>query len=100
MTEPAGDTIDTLDALPTEELRQRAFHIARERRDLGFFVDIIQHLPHSIDAETLDGSPGAVSATITDLVSIWREFTGHGYGELEPLARAAFIDYLTKHPTA
>jgi len=99
MTEPAGETIDTLDALSTEELRQRAFHIARERRDLEFFKGIIQHLPHSIDAETLDGSLGSVSATITDLVSIWREFTGHGYGDMEPIARAAFIDYLTRHPT-
>jgi len=28
---------------------------------------------------------------------LWRELTGHGYGDQEPLVRAAFIDYLQKH---
>jgi hypothetical protein len=93
----SGDTVDTLDALSTEELRVRAFHLARENHDLAFFRDLIQHLPHSIDAETLDGSLGSVGASMSDLVSIWREFTGHGYGDMEPIARAAFIDYITKH---
>jgi hypothetical protein len=56
----------------------------------------VRHLPHADDAESLDGSLGAVGATIDDAVALWRELTGHGYGESEPLLRAAFIDYLSR----
>ncbi|HKD97278.1 MAG TPA: hypothetical protein VKB69_06685 [Micromonosporaceae bacterium] len=98
-TEPTRPTLEELDALPTEELRERAFELARERHDAGFFVDIIESLPHADDAGQLDGSLGSFGASISDLVSLWREFTGHGYGESEPLLRAAFIDYLLSHET-
>jgi hypothetical protein len=98
MTDQAASLAE-LDALSTEELRERAFHQARERHDIGFFVNIIRHLPHADDAESVDGSLGSVGAEISDLVSMWREFTGHGYGDAEPLLRAAFIDYLMKPKT-
>ena len=91
---------DKLDALPTEELRERAFAIAKKRHDIGFFWSLIQHLPHADDAESLDASLGAVGASIADAVALWRELTGHGYGESEPLLRAAFIDYVIRHEGA
>jgi hypothetical protein len=91
---------DKLDELPTEELRERAFAIAVKRRDIGFFWSLIQHLPHADDAESLDASLGAVGASISDAVALWRELTGHEYGENEPLLRAAFIDYLTRYDGA
>jgi alkylhydroperoxidase family enzyme len=94
---PRPELLATLDALPTEELRQRAFARARERLDLAFFWSVIKHLPHADDAEELDASLGAVGASVDDAVALWREFTGHGYGESEPLLRAAFIDYLMRH---
>ena len=90
------ESVAELDALPTEELRQRAFAKARRHADVGFFWSLVRHLPHADDAESLDGSLGAVGATIDDAVALWRELTGHGYGESEPLLRAAFIDYLQK----
>ena len=37
-----------------------------------------------------------VGPTIDEAVALWRELTGHGYGEQEPLLRAAFIDYLQR----
>jgi hypothetical protein len=86
-----------LDALSTEELRERAFATARERHDLGFFWSVFKHLPDSDEAATLDGAPNSVGPTIEEAVALWRELTGHGYGEKEPLLRAAFIDYLQKH---
>jgi hypothetical protein len=89
-----------LDALPTEELREKAFALAVKRRDLGFFWDIFRHLPHADDTQSLDASLGAVGASISDAVSLWREMTGHGYGDQEPLLRAAFIDYLSRHDGA
>ena len=90
--------LDELDALTTEELRERAFHIARERHDVRFFVQVIRLLPASEDAEdNIDGSLGSIGESITDLVGLWREFTGHGLGNAEPVLRAEFIDYLMKH---
>jgi len=97
MTTESRPTLEELDALPTEELRERAFQLARQRHDAGFFVTVIRHLPHADDTEQLDGSLGSFGASISDLVSMWREFTGHGYGESEPLLRAEFIDYLMAH---
>jgi hypothetical protein len=93
----AGDSFAALDALSTEQLRERAFAIARQNHDVAFFWSVLRHLPHADDAEGLDGSLGAYGASVDDAVGLWREFTGHGYGEAEPLLRAAFIDYLLKH---
>jgi hypothetical protein len=93
----ASRTFAELDALSTEELRERAFALARERRDVGFFWSVLRHLPDADEAEALDGSPNSVGPTIDEAVALLREFTGHGYGETEPLLRAAFIDYLLKH---
>ena len=90
------DGVAELDALSTEELRKRAFSKARHHADVKFFWTLLRHLPHAGDAESLDGSLGAVGATVDDAVALWREMTGHGYGESEPLLRAAFIDYLQK----
>jgi hypothetical protein len=90
-------TFAELDGLSTEELRERAFARARERRDLGFFWSVFKHLPDADDAAALDGAPNSVGPTVDEFVALWRELTGHhGYGEQEPLLRAAFIDYLQK----
>ena len=86
-----------LDLLTTEELRERAFAIALKRHDVGFFWSVLKHLPHADDAESLDASLGAFGASVADAIALWREFSGHGYGENEPLLRAAFVDYLSRH---
>jgi hypothetical protein len=90
------DRLAELDALSTEELRKRAFARAIDRRDVSFFWSVLRHLPHADDTEELDASLGAVGASVDDAVALWRELTGHGYGQAEPLLRAAFIDYLTR----
>ena len=82
--------------MPTEELRERAFAKAREQRDVKFFWSVFKHLPDSDEAASLDGAPHSVGPTVDEAVALWRELTGHGYGEQEPLLRAAFIDYLQK----
>lgn len=86
-----------LDALSTEELRERAFALARQRRDLRFFWSVLQHLPDADEAQALDGAPNSVGPTIDEASALWREFTGHeSFAETEPLLRAAFIDYLLR----
>jgi len=93
----AGTRLAELDALATEALRERAFALARERHDLSFFWDLLRHLPAADgDGEGADGSLG-VQSGIDEAVALWRELRGHGYGQEEPLLRAAFIDYLVAH---
>ena len=85
---------ERLESLSTEELRERAFAKARRRHDVGFFWTVFKHLPAADDAESLDGSLGTVGASVNDAIALFREFTGHDYGDAEPLLRAAFVDYL------
>ncbi|WP_329106295.1 hypothetical protein OG792_00590 [Micromonospora sp. NBC_01699] len=95
----SGSDFAQLDALSTEELRERAFARARERLDVAFFWSVLRHLPNADEATVLDGSPNSVGPTVDEAVALWRQLTGHGYAEpdTEPLLRAAFIDYLLKH---
>lgn len=97
MTTVAGMDESDLSELSTQELRERAFALARERRDLGFFWEVIQRLPHSQEAEEVDGSLGSVGPAIDSVVELWHELTGHDadYGTAEPILRARFIEYLT-----
>lgn len=88
-----GGPADDLDTLSTEELRQRAFALARRRRDLGFLWDLFTHVPRHHD-EGHDGWLGSLTVSFEDAASLWREVTGHRYGEAEPVVRAKFIDYL------
>src|SRR4051812_30514757 len=83
-----------LDGLSTEELRKRAFHRAERHADIGFFWDLIKHLPSSADLETEDGSLGSVSGSISELVPLVRELLGKDLGDSEPLLRARYLDYL------
>ncbi len=83
-----------LDALTTDELRQRAFEKAREDHDVGFFWDVIKHLHSTRGLVSGDGSSGAVTGTIAEAVEIARELMGKDLGDDEPLLRARFLDYL------
>lgn len=95
-----GTTASELDALSTEDLRHRAFTLAVHRHDVAFLWSVFKHLPHSEQYEDVDGWLGDIGASVSDAVAAWREFTGHGgYGDSEPLLRAAFIDYIQRHET-
>jgi hypothetical protein len=85
-----------LEALSTEELRAKAFSVAEHRLDVGFFWDLVKHLPAAQDLaadDTFSGAPAAVS----DLVELLRELRGDHLAEAEPLLRAKFVDYLVAH---
>ena len=90
-------TFDELDHLSTDELRDRAFNRAERHGDVGFFWDLIKHLPATANLEGEDGSLGGVSLGITETIELVREMIGSDYGDLEPLIRARFIDYLQNH---
>ena len=89
-------TFAELDALTTEELRERAFARAREHHDVKFFWSVLRHLPDADEAAALDGAPNSIGPTVDEAVALWRELEGRDLGAQEPLLRAAFIDYLSK----
>ena len=90
-------TFEELDQLSTEELRDRAFAVAEHRTDVGFFWDLIKHLPATASLEGEDGSLGGLSLGIAETVELVREMLGSDLGDFEPLIRARFVDYLTRH---
>ncbi|BBH65107.1 hypothetical protein ACTI_17920 [Actinoplanes sp. OR16] len=92
----SSPTFAELDALSTEELRERAFARAREHHDVKFYWSVLRHLPDADEAAALDGAPNSIGPTIDEAVALWRELEGRDLGESEPLLRAAFIDYLSR----
>ncbi len=85
-----------LEAMTTEELRAKAFSVAEHRVDVGFFWDLLKHLPASANVAR-DDSFSAASATLSDVLELLREFRGDHLGDSEPLVRAKFVDYLERH---
>ena len=96
MSDEERPSVEELDRLSTEELRQRAFERAEQQRDVGFFWDLIKHLPSSDDVAAEDASSGNITGGLAEVVEMGRELMGRGLGETEPLVRARFIDYLRK----
>jgi hypothetical protein len=87
-------SVEELDRLSTEELRHRAFDRAEGKHDVGFFWDLIRHLPPAENVAAEDASAGHITGGIAEAVETVRELLGHDLGETEPLLRARFIDYL------
>lgn len=87
-------SVEELEALSTEELRRRAFDRAEHRHDVGFFWDLIRHLPGAEDVASEDASSGNITGGIAEALEAVRELFGRGLGDAEPLVRAKFIDYL------
>ncbi|MDQ1712114.1 MAG: hypothetical protein QOE45_1564 [Frankiaceae bacterium] len=85
-----------LESLSTDELHAKAFALAERRFDVGFFWDLLKHLPASMRAAGDDAFSGAPAA-VSDAVELFREFRGDHLGDAEPLIRAKFVDYLAAH---
>ena len=89
----ADDTV--LEDLPYDELRDRAFAVAEEKHDYGFFVDLFNHTPAMLDASTEGGDLGAISGSLVETVRAARQvFSSESVGDLEPLFRARFATYI------
>jgi hypothetical protein len=89
-----------LDRQSTPILQSHAFALARERRDWRFFIELFRHTPTALEAEDLDPDVSEIGVAIDDLLGMWREATKGDWGGAEPLARAAFIDYIRKYGAA
>ena len=89
---------DQLADLPFDELKHRALKLAEKRHDVGFFFDLIRHTPAAEATADEGGSLGDFAGTITELVEASRELFGsEDVGDLEPLFRARFEEYLRQH---
>jgi hypothetical protein len=87
-------SVDELDALPTDELRHRAFGLAERKRDVGFFWDLVKHLRASTDVASEDASAGNITGSITEAIHAVHELVSGELGDDEPMLRARFIDYI------
>lgn len=93
----SNEAIERLANLSTEELRHAAFSVAERRLDIGFFWDLLEHLPGAEGIATEDGSTGNITGGLSELIELVRGLMGRDYGSAEPMLRARFIDYLAKH---
>ncbi len=93
-----------LEDLPFDELRQRAFHVAERRLDLGFFVDVYSHMPGMVAIEGEGGDLGSTTGgTIIESIKAIRQMFGDSPEldeDSEALLRARFATYLREHGQA
>lgn len=95
MTDDAADPqIDDLEALPTAELRDRAFAKAKHSLDIRFFWDLVKHLPAAAAVGSEDASTGEITGGFAELAELGHEWAGGDLGDMEPLVRARYIEYL------
>lgn len=83
---------------PYEDLKHAAFERARQRKDISFFIGLFDHT--SAMAKTVDegGSLGEIGGTISEMIEAGNQLFGsEGVGDLEPMFRAVFADYLQTH---
>ena len=87
-------TIEELEALSTEELRDRAFDLARKRLDARFFWELLEAVPaveaaagheHEAEEDIL-----SFSARVADLIKPDTDEEADAF-------RPIYIDYLLKH---
>ncbi|HEY7836092.1 MAG TPA: hypothetical protein VIB59_01420 [Solirubrobacteraceae bacterium] len=93
----AGEASDALEALPTEELHDRAVKRAERHFDVKFFWSLLEAIPA---AETYRGDEGEADFDIQFSKGLIKDALHSGEGDLGDALRPLFIDYLRKHPDA
>lgn len=90
---------ESLEELPFDELRHRAFNLAERRVDIGFFTDLFGHMPGMVAIEGEGGDLGAIGGTFIETVRAMREMFGDANLDptTEQLLRARFATYIRAH---
>ncbi len=79
-------------------MKSRAISLAEKRHDIGFFYDLFRHTPAVNATADEGGSLGEMSGSILEMVQAAREMFGSArVGDMEPLFRARFEEYLTQY---
>jgi hypothetical protein len=94
---PTGDYRAFLEAQDVATLRDWALEVARERRDVGFYWDLVKHLPSTEDANRDWAAYDPIDAIreIGHLVTHFREEAADP--EVADLLRIRYVDYLVDH---
>lgn len=87
-------SLEELERLPTEELRDRAFRLARRRLDVGFFWNLLEAAPA---AEAAAGHEGEADADIMSLSERVADVVNPDTPEEADAFRPIYIEYLLDH---
>lgn len=89
----------SLEDLPFDELKHRAFTLAERRLDIGFFTDLFAHMPGMVAIEGEGGDLGAIGGTFIETVRAVRELFGNTAldPDTQALLSARFATYLREH---
>lgn len=87
-------TPEELEALPTEELRERAFRLARRRVDVRFFWNLLEATPA---VEAAAGHGGEADQDILSLSERVADVANPDTPEEADAFRPIYIEYLLEH---
>lgn len=84
-----------LDALGTEELRERAVELARRKWDLRFFWKLLGLIPA---AEAIAGNREASEASVAQLSGfVYQALAAENDPKVQEALRPVYIEYLEEH---
>lgn len=87
-------TFQELDQLSTDELRDRAFHLARRRLDVRFFWNLLESAPA---AEAAVGHEEHAEVDVLSFSERVKDALGSDEREVEEALRPIYIDYVLEH---
>jgi hypothetical protein len=86
-----------LEAIPADELHDRAVRYAVRHGDLGFLWDLLKVIPA---AEAASGHKDETANDLSRVSALLSDAIAAGEGELGEALRPIYIEYLRKHPDA
>ncbi len=90
-------TFEELDALSTEELRDRAFRLARRRLDVRFFWNLVEAVPA---AEAAAGHTDEARADVMSFAQQVVDALDPDSPEEAEALRPIYLEYLAEHDEA
>ncbi|MEU6738237.1 hypothetical protein [Streptosporangium sandarakinum] len=88
---------DELEALPAQELHDRAVRYAVHHGDLGFLWELLKMIPA---AEASTGNEEETANELSRVSALLSDAVAAGEGELGEALRPFYIEYLARHPEA
>jgi hypothetical protein len=88
---------EALEALPAQELHDRAVSYAVRHGDFGFLWDLLSKIPA---AEAASGHSGETANDLTRVSALLSDAMTAGEGRLGEALRPVYIDYLSRHADA
>lgn len=87
-------TREELDALSSQELHDRAVHLAMRHMDIGFLWQLLRELPAG---EAASGRADLAAADVTRVSAMISDALASGHGQIADTLRPFYLDYLEKH---